>query len=770
MNKNKYWFTLLEIIIAVPIMLIISFIMFSFFTNFLDTFYIQKGKLDFQQSFILDNFYINKKINNSYKILNLYSSWNYNRKNSILTIINEKPDYHYSTIYLWNDNGKILEEYSKVWNIIVKNHLTYTDYTRVWNDIYYTNPWEHTIYKYNIITKNNILVFWEKNKYWYDNNWKGLFNNPTGLVYDWNNKIYVADSWNNIIRVINISDLTISKLLWNELKNWYNEWETDINGTNNVYALFDFPTSIDYENNNLYITDTYNNRIRKVDLNINYTYTLTWMDYRWFNYDNWLAKDVYINNPLWIIKVQNWIIFWDILNWKIRYYNELDKTLNTIVGKESVNENININSKEFKKNYYLSYILPYSNGFYFNDFMEWIIYDYNYWSNWIIWDNDDLIDNYLWNIDENLLVNWDIENDINFISDNNDLYVQDNDIFNKTKGNMIYPISWEYFLLINTKWKYASWSIIFTNNLLDWEKIQIKDKVYEFDDWLLEYNLSNVVVPIWNNLNETLINFTDTLNNFDINNNYYWNIINIFSNDIWFVWNNIILSWSSLNYTLNNINNRLFWWIDYLNWYFSFWFTKDLILWEKYKLSFYIWADEKITSVPLSPLLSIKTWTWNIEEKILNIDNYWSRKEFLFYGIWENQKIEFNIKNSELVFIDDIIIEPISDLKIFDLNDKNNIRIWLLSSFYFIDEDNIIFNDILNKELFLYWSWNIEVINNNLLLFDINSFNLNLKNDYFSNSNTDKLIYTINNNNILYYIWLWNNNFKFSSNIKNEKY
>jgi len=337
MNKNKNWFTLIEVIITLVIISVVLIILWGIYQNLISIFWKQKSNLLFQQSVILDNFYLNKKITNSLKILDNYSSGDISKYNSYLTFLNKSWDLFYSVIYLWDNNWKILTwSEKKSWKLIVKNDFFYSSYVQVWNDIYFTNPWKHTINKYSSWSLTSEVVFWTPWIYWYSDSWSWIFNTPTWITSDGNN-LYVSDTWNNVIRKIDLSNWNISKIAWIIWKAWYNESETSDSWTLNSEILFDSPTSIYYHNNNLYLSDTYNNRIRRIDLSTSKSYTIIWSDTFWFNSDLWVTHDIYINYPLSLIKTNSWIIFSDTLNWKIRYYEDSTWYIKTLVWWENIN-------------------------------------------------------------------------------------------------------------------------------------------------------------------------------------------------------------------------------------------------------------------------------------------------------------------------------------------------------------------------------------------------------------------------------------------------
>jgi len=88
-------------------------------------------------------------------------------------------------------------------------------------------------------------------------------NKPFGLVYDNNNNLYIADSINQRIRKISNSDGTITTIAGNG--NQGNSGD----GENALSASFNFPTDLQIKDNNLYVLDTNNNSIRVINLATN---------------------------------------------------------------------------------------------------------------------------------------------------------------------------------------------------------------------------------------------------------------------------------------------------------------------------------------------------------------------------------------------------------------------------------------------------------------------------------------------------------------------
>lgn len=164
------------------------------------------------------------------------------------------------------------------------------------------------------------LVTWTESKPWFG--WNQL-NYPNWLSF-WNWHIYIIDSWNNAIKVLNINTnkLTIlaAKKLWND----------------NFYNLFlDNPTDIEYvtDLNSIIFTDTNNNRILLCELETaikikasgcmalawawNWTWEYAWK--AWFSWDFTLWEYSQLNRPTWLsIDTKRTMYFSDSWNNLIR--------------------------------------------------------------------------------------------------------------------------------------------------------------------------------------------------------------------------------------------------------------------------------------------------------------------------------------------------------------------------------------------------------------------------------------------------------------------
>lgn len=764
MKMNNSAFTLIEILVTLSITSILLLIIGGIYPTLIQSFWEQKENLEFQQSFILDNFYLNSIITHSQNILSNYSSWNYQRRNSYLTLLGNKGNFHYSMVYLWDDEGNILSETGeKLWKLNVKNTFLYSNFVSLWDDVYFTNPWKHTIEKYLSWAIESQVIYGISWIFWYDTTGSGKFNTPTGITTDGSN-LYVADTGNNVIRRINLATNSITTIAGKIGKSGFNDGETFSTGTLLNDSLFDYPTSLAYENNSLYVSDTYNNRVRKIDFWANKIFTLAGSDNRWFNLDQGLSEQVLIHHPLALIKTSSGIIFWDVTNGKIRFLNETTNELKTIVWIETLKEENTLMSK-YKKIYFNSNLQLYSSWFYFNDMSKGIIYDYNFWWDGQVWWVDDTIKNIFWKEDKNLLKNGDFEYLISSLWAENDIEISDNDLFYTSGNDFIYPIFWNKYWLLNTLWKKAKGSISFLNNPSDGEIIQISDKIFEFDN-NGSVSLWSILVPIGLNLNMTLENLQTELGNYDRVNTLSGNILYIEVNEFWTGGNSVVFSWgTSVNYSFFPNTGTLTWGETYGSGTFSFRFTKNLQLWEKYSLSFYIASDKILESDTFSPLMTVKTGTGNMDEKIFHLNEKWTKKEFIFDGKWENQVIEFQCKYWQKIYIDNIQLYSIWKTQSFnDLSLKKNIQFWYLPSFFIVGEKYFL-TDIENKKIVLLVGDSLKYIQNDFSFFDILTLKANYKNDYLWNSLMELLHYEKNKNNIMYMVWKWDYFIKLSNNI-----
>ena len=96
---------------------------------------------------------------------------------------------------------------------------------------------------------------------------------PNDIAFDKNGNLYIADSGNNRVRKVDLTSNTISTVAGNGatdgiIDTWDGEDTGGFSGDGGlaIHAQFNYPTSIAFDkDNNLYISDLFNNRIRRVD-------------------------------------------------------------------------------------------------------------------------------------------------------------------------------------------------------------------------------------------------------------------------------------------------------------------------------------------------------------------------------------------------------------------------------------------------------------------------------------------------------------------------
>lgn len=768
MIQNKTWFTLVELLISIFMTAILMLIIASLYPNLIQTFSKQKAMLDFQQSFVLDNFYLSDILKQSVYTFTQHSTETYERRNSKLMLLNGKENFPYSFIYKWDD----------IWNInatsdtkmFIKNTFLYSDFVEVGNKIYFTNPWEHTIYEYDTVTQNIQLKYGTLNTFWYDNTWIWLFHTPSWITSDGTN-LYISDTWNNCIRRIVLSTGTIDTFAWIPETSWYNVWENNISGTLKWEALFDSPTGITFKSGYLYVADTFNNRIRQISAQ--YVYTLVGSEHIWKNTDIWNATDVYVNYPLALEEYQNWLIFSDALNGKIRYlYFDSQWRIQTLVGIDTVTSQDISHISKYYKNYYISSLQSQWNDFYFNDTEQWTIYKYTL--SWSVWWDDDVITSFLWKTDKNILSNGDFENDITTVSQINDMIISNIEMYNIIQVNHLYPFSWDKYLNINTQGTTAKGNITFTSNVAQGDILQIWNRVFEFVTDVSQATLWNIAIPLGGTLYDTLQSLRNEFMNYGIISTLSWNILEVSHENIGSIWNTLAFSGTLQWATFSPVDGTLDGWEEYNStswdqWYFSFQFQKNLEPWQKYKLRFYIAGAQDYFSLDeTQPIIRIDTWNniWSDQESILNIyKNFWNEHELIFTASGWLQTFKIETLYGKNIFIDAMTLQPVGNIRDLNTQTFQDFQIGKLPTFY-IYGTSVFLGDILENKLWILEVWNYTLSSIVYKMFDIESFEMNFKSDYIGNSMLDFFTFLLNENHIVYslgqddFILKISNNFK----------
>ncbi len=175
--------------------------------------------------------------------------------------------------------------------------------------------------------------------YGYNNNVTALqatFNTPEGIASDTNGNLYVADTYNNVIRYINASTLIVSTIVGT------GQIGNSGDGGPAVDATMQYPFGVALDGQgNLYVADTVNAVIRKV--NANGIINTIIGNYSWgFSGDGGPALQAAMSNPFQIaVDATGDVWTTDYWNNRIRFYNNNSDSsgylsLNTIVGNGSI--------------------------------------------------------------------------------------------------------------------------------------------------------------------------------------------------------------------------------------------------------------------------------------------------------------------------------------------------------------------------------------------------------------------------------------------------
>lgn len=111
--------------------------------------------------------------------------------------------------------------------------------------------------------------------------------------------LYVADTGNHTIRRIDLDTNVVSTLAGSSGIFGYNAGETNTSGTDLGNVRLNGPMGLFASGTTLYVSDTFNNRIRKIDLSVAKTYTLAGSDLYGSNGDSFTsATGALLNYPL----------------------------------------------------------------------------------------------------------------------------------------------------------------------------------------------------------------------------------------------------------------------------------------------------------------------------------------------------------------------------------------------------------------------------------------------------------------------------------------
>ncbi len=165
---------------------------------------------------------------------------------------------------------------------------------------------------------------------------QATFNTPEGIASDSNGNLYVADTYNNVIRYINSDSLLVTTIVGT------GQLGNSGDGGPAVDATMQYPFGVALDGQgNLYVADTVNAAIRKV--NANGIINTIIGNYSWgFSGDGGPALQAAMSNPFQIAVDSSGDVWTtDYWNNRIRFYNNNSGssgylTINTIVGNGSV--------------------------------------------------------------------------------------------------------------------------------------------------------------------------------------------------------------------------------------------------------------------------------------------------------------------------------------------------------------------------------------------------------------------------------------------------
>jgi len=157
-------------------------------------------------------------------------------------------------------------------------------------------------------------------------------NYPRGLCIDAYNNIYIADTANNVIRKINATTKIISTIAGN-----VNAVPTTDLGNGAVATSISvnlrIPQSVYVDSSqNIYIADTGNRRIRKVDATTQTISTYCGTGNGGFNGDNILATAANLNIPVYVTGDASYIYVTDLGHNRVRKINKSTNMITTVIG------------------------------------------------------------------------------------------------------------------------------------------------------------------------------------------------------------------------------------------------------------------------------------------------------------------------------------------------------------------------------------------------------------------------------------------------------
>ena len=153
-------------------------------------------------------------------------------------------------------------------------------------------------------------------------------NNPYGVAVDSNGNIYIADTNNNRIRKVNSTTGIITTIAGNGTAGY----SGDGGLATNAELYYPYGVAVD-SNGNIYIADTYNNRIRKVNSTTGIITTIAGNGTAGYSGDGGPATNAQLNYPYGVaVDSSGNIYIADTDNNRIRKVNSTTGIITTIAG------------------------------------------------------------------------------------------------------------------------------------------------------------------------------------------------------------------------------------------------------------------------------------------------------------------------------------------------------------------------------------------------------------------------------------------------------
>ncbi|MEI8279131.1 MAG: T9SS type A sorting domain-containing protein [Bacteroidota bacterium] len=159
-------------------------------------------------------------------------------------------------------------------------------------------------------------------------------NSPRGVAVDNAGNVYIADSYNNRVRKINATTGIITTIAGTGVAGYSGDAGLAIN----AQLFYPFNLALD-ATNNLYVSDCLNNRIRKISLSTGIISTVVGTGVGGFSGDGGLAINAQINHPRELcIDKHGDLYFADSSSGRVRKVNMATGNINTYVGNGVAND------------------------------------------------------------------------------------------------------------------------------------------------------------------------------------------------------------------------------------------------------------------------------------------------------------------------------------------------------------------------------------------------------------------------------------------------